>query len=492
MVYWLYIPVALAIGCMVYVYALNPHAWSNRLLAAWMLCIAGGAAAWLVIGTTPEADRAWWASFADALLRVVASSSLSWFLAVELVWEYAARPAWVRAYTTAVVLVALSLLVVVLVDYGGRGGIFFGEMTSLPGGGFTHQIGQWVAGMYVMRAIPIWGAAGVLIWHAVQGDRLRRSALIAPILALLLVPTGGWMTMTASSRQVAGIDLIADGLLMLAWGYALSRRLFAPIEMSIYRIVDSLGDGLVILDRAHRVLRLNSRADEMLGIGERQARHQTWRALFEPWKLRRTDADALNRFFTQAETSPDRTHVQEFQIGADRGRLRVRIHVAPIRSDYARPDGYVLWMSDVTELRRHESSLEAMLEEQKALALAATEMSSPVLPVLSGAIVMPLIGHIDISRARLILDALLKGISDQHAHTAILDFTGALSLSEEAVTVLWQAIHAVRLLGAEPILAGVQPTTAEVLSSLDMDMAGVIMQVDLQSGLLYAAQKRKT
>jgi anti-anti-sigma regulatory factor len=56
--------------------------------------------------------------------------------------------------------------------------------------------------------------------------------------------------------------------------------------------------------------------------------------------------------------------------------------------------------------------------------------------------------------------------------------------------VLWQAIDAAQLLGAEPILVGIQPQVAAALSDLDVDMRSLIFQTDLRAGLMYAAAAR--
>jgi anti-anti-sigma regulatory factor len=55
-----------------------------------------------------------------------------------------------------------------------------------------------------------------------------------------------------------------------------------------------------------------------------------------------------------------------------------------------------------------------------------------------------------------------------------------------------ETIDAVHLLGADPMLVGIQPQVAETLSDLDFDARSLIVQTDLQAGLLYALRSQST
>ena len=131
--------------------------------------------------------------------------------------------------------------------------------------------------------------------------------------------------------------------------------------------------------------------------------------------------------------------------------------------------------------------LQEALEEQRRLSTAIREMSTPVVPVHSGVIVMPLVGVIDAARAQQIVAGLLEGVENQNARVAIIDVTGIPVMSDEVVSYLMQAAQAVRLLGAQVVLVGITPEVAKTIIDLGVDLAaGLVTRSDLQAGIEYA------
>jgi anti-anti-sigma regulatory factor len=120
------------------------------------------------------------------------------------------------------------------------------------------------------------------------------------------------------------------------------------------------------------------------------------------------------------------------------------------------------------------------------------ELSSPVIPVLEGILVMPLIGVIDRERAAVMLSNLLRAIEREHAHTAILDLTGVPMVDTEVAGVVMQAVAATRLLGTETLLVGLRPELAQTIVALGIDVGDLVTRSDLQHGIAYALQRRRT
>jgi rsbT co-antagonist protein RsbR len=137
----------------------------------------------------------------------------------------------------------------------------------------------------------------------------------------------------------------------------------------------------------------------------------------------------------------------------------------------------------LTELRQS-------VNERDQLSQAVRELSSPVIPVLDGVLVMPLIGVIDSARATLLMTTLLSAIEQHHAMIVLMDVTGVPLVDSQVARVLLQAADAARLLGAEPILVGLRPELAQTIVGLGLDLSGLKTQADLQSGIRYAAQRQ--
>jgi rsbT co-antagonist protein RsbR len=118
------------------------------------------------------------------------------------------------------------------------------------------------------------------------------------------------------------------------------------------------------------------------------------------------------------------------------------------------------------------------------------EISTPLIPLTDGVVVMPLIGSIDSRRAQQVLDTLLQGITERHARIAILDITGVPIVDTQVAGALIRAAQAAQLLGAQVVLTGIRPEVAQTLVGLGTELRGIITHSDLQSGIAFATRQR--
>ncbi|MBN1285495.1 MAG: PAS domain S-box protein [Anaerolineae bacterium] len=129
---------------------------------------------------------------------------------------------------------------------------------------------------------------------------------------------------------------------------------------------------------------------------------------------------------------------------------------------------------------------QAIIEAQER---AIRELSSPIIPVMEGVIVMPLIGSIDSGRAREITRALLAGVSEHRAKVVILDITGVAVVDSGVADHLNKTIMAARLKGARTIITGISDAVAETIVDLGIDWSHVDTLRDLQTGLVTALKQ---
>jgi rsbT co-antagonist protein RsbR len=118
------------------------------------------------------------------------------------------------------------------------------------------------------------------------------------------------------------------------------------------------------------------------------------------------------------------------------------------------------------------------------------ELSTPVLPVLDGVLVMPLVGAIDSLRAGQITERLLEGVGTSQSSLVILDITAVPVVDMSVAQHLLRAVRAVGLLGARCVLVGVRPEVAQALVSIGADLSSLSTQRDLKAGLLYVLRQR--
>jgi rsbT co-antagonist protein RsbR len=148
---------------------------------------------------------------------------------------------------------------------------------------------------------------------------------------------------------------------------------------------------------------------------------------------------------------------------------------------------YMGAIQDVTQ-RKAEEAERAGLQQQiiEAQQAALREISTPLIPIAEGVMVMPLIGTIDPQRAHQVVEKLLHGVNEARATTVILDITGVELVDSHVAAVLLQAAQAVKLLGAQVVITGIRPEVAQSLVSLGVSLEGVITRSTLQSGVAYA------
>jgi PAS domain S-box-containing protein len=144
-------------------------------------------------------------------------------------------------------------------------------------------------------------------------------------------------------------------------------------------------------------------------------------------------------------------------------------------------------LHDVTEQRRLEHE-HATLQQQiiDAQRDALRELSTPLIPISNDVVIMPLIGTIDSGRAQQVMETLLEGVARYQASLAILDITGVSVVDTQVAQALISAAQAVRLLGAQVMLTGIQPQIAQTLVHLGVDLSSLVTRGSLQSGIAEA------
>ncbi|MDT8862711.1 STAS domain-containing protein [Alkalihalobacillus sp. MEB130] len=128
---------------------------------------------------------------------------------------------------------------------------------------------------------------------------------------------------------------------------------------------------------------------------------------------------------------------------------------------------------------------EDIIEMQK---LSLLELSAPLIPVLEGVTVMPLIGTIDTARAKLIMENLLEGVIEHRCEVVLIDITGVPVVDTMVAHHIIQASEAVRLVGATCILVGIRPEIAQTIVNLGIDLSKFPTKSTLRKGIETALE----
>lgn len=202
------------------------------------------------------------------------------------------------------------------------------------------------------------------------------------------------------------------------------------------------------------------------------------------------DQVRVNKIIERALTSQQRDYYIDHRVLTVNGEVRHIIsHGLVMLGENGMPCRLTGVVLDTTQRVREEEARLAMQQELiEAQKKTLRELGAPIIPLAEGMLVIPLVGALDPERAEQVLQSLLVAVSARRAQTVILDVTGVPTMNADVARALMKVVPAVRLLGAEVILTGLQPKLARTLINLEIDMQQVVTRADLQEGLAYAAQ----
>ncbi|HWS56182.1 MAG TPA: PAS domain S-box protein [Pyrinomonadaceae bacterium] len=122
------------------------------------------------------------------------------------------------------------------------------------------------------------------------------------------------------------------------------------------------------------------------------------------------------------------------------------------------------------ERKRADEALKEYARERERM---FEEVSTPVVPVLEGVLVLPLIGSLDTTRMERATKAALQEVARTGARAIIIDITGARVVDSHAVANLGNLVASLRLVGADAVVTGVSAHAAQSLVGLGLDLQGL-------------------
>jgi anti-anti-sigma regulatory factor/CHASE3 domain sensor protein len=140
-------------------------------------------------------------------------------------------------------------------------------------------------------------------------------------------------------------------------------------------------------------------------------------------------------------------------------------------------------MDEVGSLARALTSWQAAEAAKRERDLAIRELSTPALELKPGLLVLPIIGALDSDRARQLTGQLLASIRRRRARVVVIDITGVFTVDSEVAGRLLHTVECCRLMGARTILTGFSAETAQTLTRIGVNLAGLVTAGDLRDGI---------
>jgi rsbT co-antagonist protein RsbR len=131
-----------------------------------------------------------------------------------------------------------------------------------------------------------------------------------------------------------------------------------------------------------------------------------------------------------------------------------------------------------------DSKQRIILEQQDVL----RGLSTPVLELRNGLLLVPLIGFIDSERALLLTGKLLEAIAAKRAKAIVLDITGVPAVDSAVANHLMQTVQATQLMGAHTLISGLSPENAQTLVRLGLDLGRLNTVGTLSDGVVAAGE----
>lgn len=270
------------------------------------------------------------------------------------------------------------------------------------------------------------------------------------------------------------LDGMAVGLNML--GEELS---FSTVSKGyLDSVLESMSDLLVVVDPDGVIGTVNQAACELTGYTREEL-------IGRPMTLLFSGASVDELLAAGGERDRDRA------CAAKGGRaVPVSFSASILRGGAGEVRGLVCVARDVTESALAEQERWRLQEAVQRQAILLQELSTPLIPITSDILVMPIIGTLDAARSARITEALLDGIAARKTRAAILDITGLREVDGTAVEGLLRAAHGARLLGSNVVLTGVSPRVAKALVQMEGGLHDIVSFGTLERGIAHAMAER--
>lgn len=137
--------------------------------------------------------------------------------------------------------------------------------------------------------------------------------------------------------------------------------------------------------------------------------------------------------------------------------------------------------------RRELEDRLATIEQQRS---AIRSLSTPVIEVWRGVLCLPVVGVMDTARSAEMTSALLQTIVEKGSRYAIIDITGIDVMDTRTVDHFIRMAKAIRLLGAECALTGLNPHIAQTVVHMGLDLSDIVTHRSLRDALYrYVTQE---
>ena len=332
----------------------TPLALLMLAVAEWTLAYA-----WEVGSPNPQTKHLW----AQMQYLGIVTVPVAW---LAFVFQYTGRGKWLTRRNMAV-LVVEPLLILLLVRTNDGHKLIWRD-TSLIASGFplsyTYGVGAWgnIAYSYLLLLIGTF----LLLQALVRSPRVYRRQVVTLLIGAL-APWVGNALYISSLNPFPHLDLTPFAFtltgLLVTWGL-FRFRLLDIVPVAREAVVESMSDGVMVLDVQNRIVDLNPAAQRIIGRSVAEAIGQP---AAQVWPGR---PDLVERY---GDVTVAHAEVVLDEEGAQR---TYDLHISPLYDRRSRLTGRLVVLRDITERKWAEEALRRRAEELAALHATSLDITA--------------------------------------------------------------------------------------------------------------------
>jgi rsbT co-antagonist protein RsbR len=127
------------------------------------------------------------------------------------------------------------------------------------------------------------------------------------------------------------------------------------------------------------------------------------------------------------------------------------------------------------------SFMEIMMNRLSSQASLIRELSAPVITLTNNVGLLPLIGEIDTTRARSLMESTLTQCVQEGINTLVLDLSGVVMVDTMVAHQIFKLMDALKLVGIQSVMTGIRPEVAQTAVQLGLDFSGIMTAGNLQN-----------
>jgi PAS domain S-box-containing protein len=245
---------------------------------------------------------------------------------------------------------------------------------------------------------------------------------------------------------------------------------------------DGIWDWDIRTGQAYR----SARVQELLGVGERGDRFEPfWDLVLEEDRERgqRAMRDHLERRVPYEIEFRTRTPKGEVRWLCARGQALWDEDGKPIRMAGS--------LSDITARKQYEETLRQKVEIIERQQEAIRTLSTPIIEVWDGVLMMPVFGAVEGQRAEQMMEVLLNAVARTRCRYAIIDLTSVKAVDTHTANHIIRLVQAVQLIGAQGIVVGIRPEVAQIMVNIGADLQKITTMATLRDALVLCMKDQR-